>query len=62
LLYWDKNGFWLFYKRLESSIFRWPANDQEPLCITRRQLSWLLDGLGIEQASAHCAINATLTA
>jgi len=62
LLYWDRNGFWLFYKRLEKGNFRWPAHDQAPLCITRQQLSWLLDGLAIEQARAHRPIHATRAA
>jgi len=62
LLYWDRNGFWLFYKRLEKGTFRWPAKAEEALCITRSQLSWLLDGLSIEQASAHRPLHATLAA
>jgi len=62
LLYWDKNGFWLFYKRLEKGTFRWPAEGREPLCITRQQLSWLLDGLAIEQAAAHRPLPVSLAA
>jgi len=53
MLYWDQNGFWLFYKRLEKGRFKWPANGNESVCITRRQLSWLLEGLMIEQKYAH---------
>jgi len=47
ILYWDHNGFWLYYRRLERGRFRWPKPQQsgEPLAITRRQLQWLLDGL-----------------
>ena len=62
LLYWDKNGFWLFYKRLEKNVFRWPCEGQTSLCITRQQLSWLIDGLGIEQPNAHRPFLATLSA
>ena len=62
LLYWDRNGFWLFYKRLEKGTFRWPTENQTALCITRQQLSWLLDGLAIDQAKAHRPIHATMAA
>lgn len=55
ILYWDKNGFWLYYRRLERGHFQWPSNDHgsTPLKITRRQLHWLLDGLSLEQKQAH---------
>jgi transposase len=44
------------------AYFRWPAEGREPLCITRQQLSWLLDGLAIEQASAHRPLPVSLAA
>lgn len=25
ILYWNHNGFWLYYRRLERGHFRWPA-------------------------------------
>lgn len=54
ILYWEHNGFWLYYRRLERGRFRWPANQQSaPKQITRRQLRWLLDGLALEQHQAH---------
>ena len=55
LLYWDHNGFWLYYRRLEKGKFQWPSDDDSstPLKITRRQLRWLLDGLALEQKQAH---------
>ena len=55
LLQWDRNGFWLHYKRLEKGIFNWPENiyEKETLEISDRQLSWLLDGLEINQERAH---------
>ncbi|AMC92608.1 hypothetical protein AOC36_00940 [Erysipelothrix larvae] len=32
VLFWDGNGFWLFYKRLESGKFKWPKpNDTSSL-------------------------------
>lgn len=56
ILYWDQNGFWLFYKRLEKGTFQWPTNNSESLCISRRQLSWLLAGLSTSQSKAHLPI------
>lgn len=62
LLYWDVNGFWLLYKRLETGHFRWPATGAESVLLTRRQLAWLLDGLHVEQRQAHKPVQATLIA
>lgn len=60
ILYWDQNGFWLYYRRLERGTFHWPADDQPsvPLKISRRQLRWLLDGLSLEQKQAHSEVKA----
>jgi transposase len=60
ILYWDQNGFWLYYRRLERGKFHWPADNHQsvPLKITRRQLRWLLDGLSLEQKQAHPEVTA----
>lgn len=63
ILFWDQNGFWLFYKRLERGRFRWPVLATDgAICITRRQLAWLLDGLPIEQKLAHRPFDVALAA
>lgn len=64
ILFWDHNGFWLYYRRLEKGRFRWPrvspgADQYAPLTITRRQLQWLLDGLELEQRRAHPGVSPT---
>ena len=47
LLYWDRNGFCLWQKRLEKSRFKWPATGAKTMTITTRELVWLIDGLDI---------------
>ncbi len=52
-LYWDGTGFWLLYKRLENGHFKWRKEPGgKALSITHQQLSWLLEGLKIEQKTA----------
>ena len=48
ILYWDKNGFCLWYKRLEKGQFKIPDSPSE-YTITAEQLRWFLDGLDIGQ-------------
>ncbi len=50
ILYYDRNGFCLWYKRLEEDKFRWPKNVDEVMEITREELIWLLRGLDFRSA------------
>jgi len=45
LLFWDRNGFWLCYKRLEKGRLQFPKKQDEVMLLTNEQLSWLLSGL-----------------
>jgi transposase len=54
LLYWESNGFVLWYKRLEKQRFKWPKQLSE---LTGQQLSWLLDGIDIERLTPHSPLN-----
>src|SRR4030066_1577388 len=45
VLYWDRNGFCLWQKRLEKHRFRWPESCDAGVEIEGRELSWLLEGL-----------------
>ena len=45
LLWWERNGFWLCYKRLERGKLKFPAISEKTLELSREQLSWLLSGL-----------------
>ena len=59
ILYWDMNGFWLLYRRLERGRFQWPQSPAGgTLTVDRRQLQWLLHGLELEQKKAHPAMHA----
>ena len=53
VLYWERNGFCLWQKRLEKQRFKWPKTEQEVLQVGQRELRWLLDGLNIQQKTAH---------
>jgi len=53
ILYWDRNGFCLWQKRLERDRFQWPRTEAEVLALQGHELSWLLDGLSLEQHEAH---------
>ena len=48
LLYWDKTGFALWYKRLEKHRFKWPkVNELNTLSLSEQQLQWLLGGYDV---------------
>ncbi len=53
VLYWDRNGFCLWQKRLEKHHFTWPESVKEVMEIDQRQLGWLLEGLDICRMKAH---------
>ena len=50
ILYWDRNGFCLWLKRLEEHKFKWPRTAEECEEITSEQLNWLLRGLDFRVA------------
>ncbi len=53
ILYWDRNGFCLWHKRLEKDRFRWPDTPEDVLAVQCHELAWLLDGLSLDQQTAH---------
>lgn len=54
IIYWERNGFCLWYKRLEEEKFKWPKKSEDSnIFITGQQLNWLLDGIDISKIKPH---------
>ncbi|HYA43785.1 MAG TPA: IS66 family insertion sequence element accessory protein TnpB [Syntrophobacteraceae bacterium] len=53
VLYWDRNGFCLWQKRLEKHRFKWPQNRDEVVEIGTRDLGFILEGLEISSVQPH---------
>ena len=54
ILYWERNGFCLWQKRLEKDLFHWPtASPQGLVTLSGQQLNWLLDGFDLRQWRPH---------
>lgn len=51
LLWWERNGFWLCYKRLEKGRFIFPEIGSTAVTLTHEQLGWLLSGLDFTKHS-----------
>lgn len=47
LLVWDRNGFVIYYKRLEKGRFKFPNPSQASITLTPQELELLLDGVDI---------------
>lgn len=56
ILYWEKNGFCLWYKRLEGGKFKLPAISEAKLALTAEQLQWLLSGLDIKKLTGFASL------
>jgi transposase len=54
ILTWEKNGFIVWYKRLEAEKFKWPTrHGEEVIMLTGEQLNWLLDGYDVWRMKPH---------
>ena len=54
VVYWDKSGFALWYKRLETEKFKWPGkHGDETITLNTEQMDWLLRGFDLSQIKPH---------
>jgi len=53
ILIWDRNGFWLFYKRLERGTFERVRGAASKIEIDRARLAMLLDGIDTKKATSR---------
>ena len=51
ILYWDRDGYALWYKRLEQGVFRFPQRDGDRIEVTSSELSLVLDGIDVRDVS-----------
>ena len=52
-LFWEDNGFVLYYKALCESKFKWPKGDELTVSLTGQQINWLLDGYDLNAMKGH---------
>lgn len=48
LLVWDRNGFVIYYKRLEEGTFEIPAGDEKSIIIKWEELVMMLEGIALK--------------
>lgn len=54
ILYWEGNGFVLWYKRFEKHRVFWPKEGADGAAkLTGRELNWLLDGYDLSKLKPH---------
>lgn len=58
-LFWDKNGFVLYHKRLERGKFKFGQASDSTSVITQQQLDWLLAGLDFRLMAEFPALDFT---
>ncbi len=59
LLWWDVNGFWLCYRRLEQGKFSFPTLGEKIWLLDQDELSWLLSGLDFTKQKRRPKVTAT---
>lgn len=58
VLYWHRNGFCLWQKRLEREKFHWPKHGEQNMqTVTLREFEWLLEGIDLWRNKPHKTLN-----
>ncbi len=52
-IFWEDNGFVLYYKSLSEEKFKWPKKSDELVTLTGQQMNWLLDGYDVMKMKPH---------
>lgn len=50
ILYWDRSGFAIWYKRLEAGTFRFPTSNESRVRVDAAELALLLEGIDLGRA------------
>jgi len=53
ILFWDRTGYCLWYKRLEEGVFRLPVCSHDCLEMNISKLSLILEGIDLSQAKCQ---------
>lgn len=57
LLFWERNGFVMWQKKLEADRFPWPRKSNAAIIeLSGRELNWLLDGMDVFAMKPHCEL------
>lgn len=57
LFIWDRNGFFIFYKRIERGRFKFPKVKQSSLELPHDDLKLLLDGIDVSKLKRFPALH-----
>lgn len=56
MLYWDRDGYALWYKRLQRGTFRMPGTGGEDMEVDRRELTMMLEGVTPKRRNRRFAL------